>query len=296
MKIKDWFAFIALSLAWGTSFLWIKIAIEEISPISLVVFRILFGIIGLLVVIAIRKPEWPKKSKQWVALAVIGMINVAVPFMLITWGEQYIDSGLASVLNGSVPLFSVVLAHFYLTDDRLNWMKILGVLVGFSGVVILVFRDIQSGIQNNLLGQGAVLLAAIFYAVSSVYIRKNAKGIDTIIQAVLPLMAADLFLMVSAPVIGGKIEFPSLPITWLAVLWLGLVGSCIAYLLYYYLIHSVGPSRATMVTFTFPVIGVILGVIFLGEPLHWNLVLGGFLVIGSILIVNKKSAKQSSIG
>ena len=109
MKGKDWLAFIGLSLAWGTSFLWIKIAVEEISPFSLVVLRILFGIIGLLVVIAVRKPKWPKQNKQWLALAVIGVINVAVPFMLITWGEQYIDSGLASVLNGSVPLFSVIL-------------------------------------------------------------------------------------------------------------------------------------------------------------------------------------------
>ncbi|MBT4003261.1 MAG: EamA family transporter [Chloroflexi bacterium] len=295
MKGKDWLAFIGLSLAWGTSFLWIKIAVEEISPFSLVVLRILFGIIGLLVVIAVRKPKWPKQNKQWLALAVIGVINVAVPFMLITWGEQYIDSGLASVLNGSVPLFSVILAHFYLTDDRLNWMKMIGVLVGFSGVVVLVYKDIQSGIQNNLLGQGAVLLAAIFYAISSVYIRKNTKGIDTIVQAILPLMAADLFLVISAPLIGGNFEMPTLPMTWVAVLWLGLVGSCVAYLLYYYLIHSVGPSRATMVTFTFPVIGVILGVSFLGEPLHWNLALGCFLVIASIMIVNRKPTKRTSM-
>lgn len=294
MKTKDWLAFFGLTLAWGTSFFWIKIALEEISPFSLVVLRILFGVIGLLVVVAIRKPIWPKERAQWVALAIIGIVNVAIPFMLISWGEQYIDSGIASVLNGSVPLFTVVIAHFFLLDDRLNWRKGSGILIGFLGVVILVLRDIQSGSQSNLLGQGAVLLAAIFYAMSSIFIRKKAKGIDTIVQAFVPLLTADIFLIFSAPITGASFSFPKLPISWLAVLWLGVIGSCFAYLLYYYLIHSIGPSRATMVTFTFPVIGVFLGVSFLGEELNWNLLIGCFLVIISIVIVNRKG-KQSTL-
>lgn len=286
MKTKDWFAFLALSLAWGSSFLWIKIAVQEVSPFMLVALRLLFGILGLLLVAALRRPEWPKEKDAWSALLFLGLINTAIPFVLISWAEQHIDSAVASVINSSVPLFTMVIAHLFLSDDRMNGRRVLGLLIGFGGVLALAWEDLQVGQQSSLLAQGAMLLAVLFYAASSVYARSHGQGVSPIVHALVPLVSADAVIWAGASVV-GPIQLPHLAITWGALLWLGLIGSCTAYLLYFYLLHSVGPTRATMVTYTFPVIGIVLGVVFLQEALTVSLLLGAALVLTSLWVVNR---------
>lgn len=288
MKPKDILAFIALSLAWGSSFLWIKIALEELGPLTLVAFRLLFGILGLLVVYFITRPELPKGKKIWQALVLLGFINTAIPFFLITWGEIYIDSGLASILNGSLPLFTTVIAHFALDDDKMTRNRTIALIIGFIGVFVLLSRDLTGDIKSSLLGQGAVLLAVIFYAFSVVYARSKTKGVSPIVQALAPIIVADAFIWIPALAFESPITLPTLSITWVAILWLGLIGSCIAYLLYFYLIHSIGPTRTSMITYTFPVIGVFLGAVFLKELIDITMLFGGALVLVSIILVNKK--------
>jgi drug/metabolite transporter (DMT)-like permease len=287
LRSKEWAAFIALSLAWGSSFLWIKIALQEFEPITLVAFRLLFGISGLLVVAAYNQPNFPETRRVWGVLAVLGIVNTALPFLFITWGQQFIDSAVAAILNSTVPLFTMLMAHWYLQDDRLTLQRVIGLLSGFVGVVVLLVRDLDRGTQTSLLGQTAVLLAAICYAFSSVFARRNARGVSPIVQAFVPLLVADAVMWALVSLLESPIVLPGLLITWLAVAWLGLIGSCIAYLLYFYLLHAIGPTRTTMVTYTFPVLGVALGVIFLRESLDINLLLGGALVVGSIVIVNR---------
>lgn len=286
MKTKDWLAFIALSLAWGSSFLWIKIAVQEIGPFMLVALRLLLGILGLALVAALRRPQWPKERRAWRALVFLGLINTAIPFVLISWAEQYLDSAVASVLNSSVPLFTMVIAHLFLSDDRMNGRRVFGLVIGFGGVVALAWKDLQAGQQFNLLAQGAMLLAVLFYAVSSVYARRNAQGISPIVHALLPLISADIAIWASVSFV-EPLALPSLGLTWGALLWLGLIGSCAAYLLYFYLLHAVGPTRATMVTYTFPVVGIVLGVVFLQETLTASLLLGGGMVMTSLWVVNR---------
>jgi len=288
MKLKDWLAFLALGLAWGSSFLWIKIAIAEIGPFTLVALRLLFGFMGLLAVVAYSRPRWPAAQRLWWVLVVLGLTNTAVPFVLISWGELYIDSAVAAVLNSTVPLFTMLIAHLFLSDDRITVPRIIGLLVGFGGVIVLLSRDLdfQSGLSGGVLGQGAVLLAALFYAGSGVFARRNTQGLSPIVQALVPLIVADSAIWLAVPLTESPFTLPQLPITWIAILWLGLIGSCFAYLLYYYLLHSVGPTRTTLVTYIFPLVGVALGVIFLNEVLDWHLFVGGTLVVGSIAVVN----------
>jgi drug/metabolite transporter (DMT)-like permease len=219
----------------------------------------------------------------------LGIIQTALPFLLITWGQQFIDSAVAAILNSTVPLFTMLLAHWYLQDDRLTLQRVIALLIGFFGVVVLLVRDLDGGTQSSLLGQAAVLVAAICYAFSAVFARRNAKGVSPIVQAFVPLLVADALMWALVPLFESPLVLPSLPISWLAILWLGLIGSCIAYLLYYYLLHAIGPTRTTMVTYTFPVVGVALGVIFLNETLDINLLLGAVLVVTSIVIVNRQA-------
>ena len=288
MKTRDWLAFIALAFAWGSSFLWIKIALEEMGPFLLVAFRLLFGFMGLLVVLVVTRPKWPREWHSWQVLVVLGLINTAIPFVLISWAEIYIDSAVASILNGSVPLFTTVIAHFFVVDDRMNAAKVLALCTGFAGVVILLMRDLSGSLELNLLGHGAMLLAVLFYAAAAVYARRGTGDIAPVMRALIPVASADAVIWLVTPLVESPLVLPQRPLTWVALIWLGVIGSCIAYLLYYYLIHAIGPTRATMVTYTFPLIGVVLGVVFLNELLDFNLVLGGGLVLASIIIVNSR--------
>ncbi len=290
MKTKDWLAFIGLSLAWGSSFLWIKLALEELGPFTLVTYRLLIGLLGLLAVVAVQRLTWPRDPRLWRALILMGLINVAIPFTLISWGEVYIDSAIASILNSTMPLFTVVFAHVFLLDDKLNWQKITGLLLGFVGVLTLVLRNMQGELQSNVVGQLAVLLAAVFYSGSTVFGRRFVGGAPPALAALVQLISASVVMLLITPVVEGGIALPTLPLTWVALLWLGLIGSCLAYLLYFYLLKSVGASRMAMVTYMFPLVGVTLGVLFLGERLDIYLVMGAALVLASVWVINRKPA------
>jgi drug/metabolite transporter (DMT)-like permease len=159
--------------------------------------------------------------------------------------------------------------------------------------VIIFSRDLNNGFQGNQLGKLAVLLAAVSYSFASVYARKTTKGYAPAIQAIAPLIGADILIWGITPLVEAPLKLPSLPVTWLAILWLGVMGVAIAYLLFFYLLHSVGPTRTVLVTYVFPLVGVALGVIFLDERLDWRLLLGAALVVGSIVIVNRKTSNET---
>jgi len=295
VKTKDLLAFLALSLAWGSSFFWIKIAIQDIGPFMLVALRVLFGILGLAVILLFNRPKDMPDRKTWQTLLILGITNTALPFVLISWAEQQLDSAVAAILNSSMPLFTLVIAHFTLSDDKMTLQKTIGIIVGFLGVVVLMFRDLGGDVRLNLMAQGAMIAAVLFYAGSTVFARRNTQDISPVVRALIPLVSADAFIWTGALLIESPTQFPSLALTWGALLWLGIIGSCIAYLLYYYLLHSLGPTRISMVTYMFPVVGVILGVLLLNERLDLSLILGAALVLGSLLIVNRRPAvvKQS---
>jgi len=271
--------------------LWIKIAIQELSPILLVALRTLLGALVGILAIFITRTSLPRLRSVWIALAVLGLTNIAVPFVLISWGEQSIDSAVASILNATVPLFTFLIANIFLDDDRLTLPRVVGLIIGFGGVVILLIKDLQPGSHNSIWGQAAVILAAIFYAGSMVYARLKTDHVPGLVRGIMPLVSATTLTWVGTAIFEGPIHLPTLPITWLAVIWLGVLGSGLAFILWYYLLQEVGPTRAALVTYTMPLGGVLLGVIFLKEPLSWNLALGGLLIVISVVMVNRKAVK-----
>lgn len=288
MKTKEWVLFILLGLIWGSSFLWIKIAVQDVSPMTLVAFRLLFGVIALAMVMAALQPRFPVQRSTWLVMVVLGITNTFLPFVLISWGEQYIDSAVASVLNSTVPLFTLVIAHFFLRDERMTSSRVIGLLIGFGGVVALTSRDLgPEGFRGSVLGQGAVLAGALSYGVSSVFARRTLRSVDPLAQAFVPLASACGLSWLAAPIVEAPFRPPQYAITWFALMWLGLLGACVAYLIYFHLIHTVGPTRATMVTYMFPVVGVVLGVVFLGERGDWHLILGAALVAVGMWMVNQ---------
>lgn len=291
LKTKHWVVFIALGLIWSSSFLWIEIALREVGPLTLVAFRAFFGLLFGLAVLFIQKVPFPRTWKEWGPLIALGITNIALPFFLISWGQKSIDSGVASILDATVPLFTILVAHFMLHDDKMTTPKVLGLLTGFSGVVLLMLKDIGNG-TSSILGQLAVILACVFYAASTIIARKFTEEMPAIYRSMGPLAAATLLMSLAAALFEKPLQIPTLPITWVALIWLGVLGSGLAFLMAFYLIHEIGPTRATMVTYLMPLGGVTLGVVFLNEPLTWQVVAGAVLIIFSLAIANW-NAKQT---
>lgn len=271
--------------------MWIKIAVQEIGPVTLVAFRALFGLLFGVIVIFFQRVPLPRSFKVWSSLFVLGITNIAAPFFLISWGEQSIDSAVASILDATVPLFTILIAHYLLHDDKITAPKVLGLLIGFAGVVILMSKDVGAS-PGSLLGQLAVVLASVFYAISAVYARRTTEDTPGIIRSVGPLVSATVVMWLATFFVESPVEVPQLPITWISLLFLGILGSGVAFILLYYLIHEIGPTRTSMVTYLFPLGGVILGVVFLDEQLSWQLMVGAVLILLSLLVANIQPQKQ----
>jgi len=291
MQAKHWFVFILLGAIWSSSFMWIKIAMREVGPITLVAFRAFFGLLFCIVVILIQRVQLPRTLKEWTPLLIVGLTNIAIPFFLISWGELHIDSAVASILDATVPLFTILMAHFLLSDDKITLPKMLGLVVGFAGIVVLMSKDVGAS-SSSLVGQAAVILASIFYAVTAIYIRKMTVDTPGIVRSAGPLVSATATMWLGTLIFESPIQIPQLGITWIALLFMGVLGSGLAFMMAFYLIHEIGPTRMTMVTYLFPLGGVILGVAFLHEQLTWQVIAGAVLIVSSLVIANWESKKQ----
>jgi drug/metabolite transporter (DMT)-like permease len=291
LKLKHWLVFILLGAIWSSSFMWIKIAVQEIGPITLVAFRVLFGLLFGVVVIYIQRIQWPRTLKEWTPLLVLSIANIAIPFFLISWGEQSIDSAVASILNATTPLFTILIAHYLLQDDKMTAPKVLGLLMGFAGVVILMSKDIGASL-GSVLGQLAIVLASAFYAGGAVYARKTTQELPGILRSAGPLLPATVVMWLAMFMLESPVKFPQLGITWIALLFLGVLGSGLAFVMSYYLLHEIGPTRTSMVTYLFPLGGVILGVVFLDEVLSWQLIVGAVLIVLSLIVANMQSQRR----
>lgn len=294
MKTRDWLVFWLLGLIWGTSFLWIKIAVEDVTPLVLVGFRTLSASLGLgLIMLANRKkmPAWKDVRKRIPDFFILGLVNIAIPWALISWGEQFVDSGIASILNSAMPLFTIIIAPLMIKEESITLPKVGGLITGFLGVVLLMLPSIQGGWSENLLGQGACLLATVLYAYAAVFGRKRTVGLPPVMQAFLQLSIGSVIIWITTFAVEGVPVMPSKPITWVALLWLGLLGSCLAYIFYFDLLHKIGPTRISLVTYIPPLVGVLLGALFLDEPFFWQSIVGALLILSGISIVNIRIGK-----
>lgn len=286
---KVWLAFILLALAWGTSFLFIKLGLATLRPITLVALRLFVGWLGLMLIAGRLRLSRPRRWETWRHLVFMGVVNTAVPFVLITWGEsgvRGVDSGVASVLNSTVPLFSIVLASAVFRAERVTGGKVLGLLVGFAGIVLLFSRDLQQE-WGGLAPQLAIVAAAFCYAWASSYARRHLQGLHPVQVAAGQLLVADLLVWPAAVFFEG---FAGQSLPWLTVgsiLWLGLLGSCLAYILYFHILQQWGATRTTLVTYLLPVVGVTAGALFLQEVVDWRLLAGGTLILSGVGAVNR---------
>jgi drug/metabolite transporter (DMT)-like permease len=279
-------AFILLGLIWGSSFLWIKIGVQEMDPATLVAYRVSLGALAMLVYVRLTGEKLLRTASELVPLAVLGMVATALPFFLITWGEQYIDSGTAAVLNSLTPIFSLILAGVILRTEFVTLVRVIGLVTGFAGAAVLASREFAlRGDALALLGTGAVTVAAISYAVGASVSKAMVHGTPRNVVAAGNLTFGAVYIWVFALLSGANPAPPAQADSIIAILWLGLLGSFLAFVLLYFLIAHLEATVATMVTYLFPVVGVTLGVVFLNELLEARLAIGTALVVIGIIVV-----------
>jgi drug/metabolite transporter (DMT)-like permease len=292
-QLLPYVAFAGLGLIWGASFLFIKLGVKDMSPTVLVLIRSASGAAALAVIMVLgrRSLVGPGLRGRLFAFGFMAVFNALLPWVAIAWGETRISSGLASILNSTTTVWAAVLIYWVIPNERPSALNYLGVLIGLSGVVILVTPDLsQHGISGNALGALAVVVASISYAISALYVRTKMRGMNVYEQSLGQLTATALLaLPFAAPAI-PHVHLQLVSIA--AVLALGIGGSGIAYLLYYYTMNTLGPVRATGVTFVVPITAVFWGVVLLHESLSLVVVVGMVVTLFGVVLTNLRRGRR----
>ncbi|HUF39841.1 MAG TPA: EamA family transporter [Anaerolineales bacterium] len=288
-----------LALLWGPSFLFIKIAVEQIPPLTLVAIRLGLAAVFLYLVLKISGRSLPRGWSEWKKFVVMGFFANALPFVLFSFGEQFADSGAASILNGTTPIFTVLLAHYFIEDERLTANRFIGVMIGFLGILLIFAPDLARLVNGQALestaaviGLLAFIVASICYGFAIVYGRKRLRGLPPLVGPAAQLIcAAAMVLPLSLLVDRPFTLTPGLPAL-LSAGALGLFGTAFAYLVYYRLVDQAGATFISLVTYLLPPIGVVLGILVLAEQPGVYALVGMGVIIGGVMIVNRVERKK----
>ncbi|KAF5039473.1 putative cystine transporter YijE [anaerobic digester metagenome] len=292
MGHTEWALLVSLSILWGGSFLFGKIALAELRPFTVVLLRVGIAALALNLVVLASGRRMPRSSRTWGAFLVMGLLNNIVPFSLIFWGQTHIQSSLAAILNATTPVWTVLLAHALTRDERLAPHKAAGVLAGLAGAVVVIGPGALLGLGIHAMAQLAVVAAAVSYALAGVY-GKRFAGLPPVTVAAGQLSASavvtiPLALLADRPWLG---PLPG-PGTWGAVLCLALLSTALAYVIYFRLLAKAGATNVLHVTFLIPVSALILGALVLGESLDLRQAAGMALVILGLAAIDGRPLRR----
>lgn len=276
-----------LGAIWGTSFLFIKIVVTEIGPLTLVAGRLGLASLLMWALLRVRGVRLARERRIWSTYAVIGLLNGALPFSLISWGEQFIPSGWAALLQSTTPIFTILLAHMLTHDDRLTWWKAVGVAVGFGGVGLLMWPEIRQGLSASVWGMLAIVGSSVCYALASIYARRRLAGQNPMASAAGQFTMGFAYMLPLAFLLERPLQIaPSARAIWSWVT-LAVLGTVIAYVIYYTLLDRTSATFTTMVTYIVPINGLILGTLVLSEPMSPMILLSLGLVLVGVLMVRR---------
>ncbi|WP_443630870.1 DMT family transporter [Candidatus Njordibacter sp. Uisw_056] len=300
MGMREWLMLITLSLLWGGSFFFVGVAVAELPPLTIVTLRVGLAAITLWIIVLFMGLSLPKSPNVWVAFLIMGLLNNVIPFSLIVWGQTHIASGLASVLNATTPLFGVIVVGLLLVDERATAMKLVGVAVGFLGVVMMIgIPSLDSVKQGTILAQIAILGAALSYAFASVFGRRfKAMGLKPIIIAAGQVTGSTALLAPVAFYVDGPLALlgPGSPsiMVWASILTLAVFSTALAYILYFKILASSGATNILLVTLLVPVSAIFLGLLFLNETLQWVNLAGMALIAIGLSAIDGRLWKRKS--
>lgn len=289
MKLFVW---LLLCLIWGTTWIFIKIGLENLPPITFASARFLLAAILLAIIIKIQKLPSPQTAKEWKLIALTGILQFTINYSLVFWSEQYISSGLAAVLQAMITVFGLVLAWFFLPTEKITLLKIFSVILGIVGVAVIFFEQLQVNSFDAFAGCVAIVIGAYAAAQASILVKAKGSGMHPASLVFWQMICGTPPLIVYALLKEGN----PLDLQWtttaiFCVVYLTIFGTIAAFWLYYWLLSKIESTKAMMISLVTPLIAVIIGAVFLGETLPPQTVFGGILILASIgLIVFKKKS------
>jgi len=289
---RAWVGLIALGSVWGSSFFFFEIALETLGPMTVAFGRVAVAAISLGIAMPILGARLPRDLAFWRAVAVMGVLNNAIPFALIASAQTEIDSGLASILNATTPIFSLILAVFLVRQEVLTSNRTIGLVLGLAGVVVLIGPDAASPLGTDPVSQLLVLLGAFSYANAAIFARRFLIGDGLLATSFGQVATAAVALLPVALVFERPFEAAPTFETWGAIAGLGILGTAMAYPLYFVLLRRTGATNLMLVTLINPVVAVILGVFVLGERPAWTTFAGMALILLGLLAVDGRLLRR----
>lgn len=294
MKIFIW---LTLCLIWGTTWIFIKIGLEDLPPLTFAAARFVLALIVLAIIIRLQKIPFPANKSEWKLLALTGVLQFSINYSLVFWSEQYISSGLAAVLQAMITVFGLVLAWIHLPSERISLLKIAAVLLGIGGVAVIFIEQLQINNVMAFAGCIAIVVGAYAAAHGSILVKAFGSNLHPAMLVFGQMLCGILPIIIYALTVEGN----PLKLNWTwkavgAVFYLSILGTIAAFWLYYWLLSQVESTKAMMISLVTPLIAVIIGWIFLNEKLPPQTIFGGILILASIgLIVLKKKDKKSLV-
>lgn len=288
MGFREWALLLLLSVIWGGSFLFIKLGLRELPPLTFVFARVFLAALALAAYLAVTGLRFPRQAAVWRAFFGMGLLNNLLPFTLLFWGETRIGGGLASILNATTPIFSIIIAHLLTADERITPQKLGGILLGFAGVFVLIGGGLFGPVRPSLLAMIACLGAALSYGLAGVFGRRFRRmGIPPAMGAFGQTAASSCMMLPIALFIDRpwQIAMPG-AVTWGALLGLALLCTAFGYILFFRILAAGGAVNSSLVTLLVPVSGVVLNGVFLGESLGLAQCAGMVLIAGGLLVMD----------
>ena len=286
MNLFDWTRLIILSLLWGGSYTWIELALIELNPMMIVFYRVLISSIFLIVICKVLSLTFRIEKKIFIFLFFMSLTNNVIPFNLIAWGQQEITASVGSILNATTPLFTVIVANYWPNGEKATLNRIFGVIIGFCGVILLMGLSIHD-IDNSIIGQAVILLAAISYAISAL-IGKEIKKIHPAISATYMLSISSVVLLPIILLSGNELIPQANKQSMIAILGLAIFSTSLAYLIFYKLIENIG-SNVMLVTLLMTVSAILLSIIILNETINTTQIIGLILILTGLILVDGRA-------
>lgn len=286
-----------LATVWGSTWLFIKVGLDAgLPPVTFAGLRFVVASVPLLLWMLVRRKPLPRNAQDWKILIGTGLLTFSVNYVLVFWGEAQITSGLAAILYTTFPLTGGVIAHFILPDEPLTGRRIGGVVLAIGGVALIFYNQIAVRGAMALLGSAAIVTAAIATAYADVLIKQRGTHIDPVTTTAVQMVVGFVpMLALGIPLEGNPLNFPWTPKTVFALCYLALLGSSLTFVLLYWLIQRMAVTRTMLIPLLSTLIAVVLGILVLGEALHWRAVLGGIAVLAGLVIAAGERARPATL-
>ncbi|WP_227286082.1 DMT family transporter [Boseongicola sp. H5] len=289
LSYRAWAEMTLLGVIWGASFLSIKLALSEVPVMTLVAHRVFWACLLLWAYVIWRGLAVPRSPRIWGAFLVMGLLNNIIPFSLMAWGQQFIETGLTSIFNAATAVFGVLVAAMVFRDERLTLRRGLGVTIAFFGVVVAIGFESLADFDIRSLAQLAIVAGTLSYAVAAAWARVHLVGLPPQVAAAGMLTGASLVMVPLAWMIDGAPKMPTDPVTFAAIGYFAAFGTAIAYLLYYRILAMAGSGNAMLVTLLIPPVAILLGAAVLGERLDPSAFAGFALLAAGLLILDGRA-------